>query len=372
MPSAALSASVQPSLPRPAEVIARLRTALPAIQARAPALDVCGAFPREDVALLGEMGALAAFCGGESSPRELMEALRLVGRANLSLGRIFEGHVNAARLLAWYGDKLQRQDFEDAVQAGRVYGVWNTERAPVTIETDANGCAVLRGGKSFATGAGFIDFAIITAGAAGGPQMVVVPANDAARSDPTAWRVRGMKASASGTYELTGLSASRAVLLGKPGDYAREPRFSAGAWRFTAVQLGGVERVLSLLRDHLAETPGKNDAIHRARFGEALAASRSAYLWVREAALRAESADAAAEEIAFVLTTRGVVERAGLIAMEAATRTVGTGAFFEDHPLDQACRDLSLYLRQPVPDQALDRASAAFIEKDCWRDDPLW
>jgi hypothetical protein len=51
---------------------------------------------------------------------------------------------------------------------------------------------------------------------------------------------------------------------------------------------------------------------------------------------------------------------------------MGTRAFFEDHPIDQACRDLALYLRQPAPDQALDRATAAFIAQDCWRDDPLW
>jgi alkylation response protein AidB-like acyl-CoA dehydrogenase len=259
------------------------------------------------------------------------------------------------------------------LRAGQVFGVWNTEKAPVTIEADERGRPVLRGGKTFATGAGFIDFAIVTATfEGGGRRMVIVTANAAARTDPVSWRVRGMRSTVSGTYDLTGLPAGPEVRLGKPGDYEREPRFSAGAWRFTAVQLGGIERVIGLLREHLATTPGKNDPIHRARFGEALAAARSAYLWVREAALRAESPLAGAAEIAFVLMTRGVVERAGLQAMEAAARTIGTRAFFDDQPVDQACRDLALYLRQPVPDQALDRAAAAFIEQDCWRDDPLW
>jgi hypothetical protein len=58
--------------------------------------------------------------------------------------------------------------------------------------------------------------------------------------------------------------------------------------------------------------------------------------------------------------------------MDAATRTVGTRAYFSDHPLDQACRDLALYLRQPVPDQALDRAARAFLARDAWRNDRLW
>src|SRR5579875_1202904 len=167
------------------------------------------------------------------------------------------------------------------------------------------------------------------------------------------------------------MSLERAALLGAPDDYMMERRFSAGAWRFTAVQLGGIERVLILLRAHLAGT-GEVSAVSAARFGEALAQARSAYLWVREAALRAESADAGGEEIAFVLMTRGVVERAGLCVMEAATRTIGTRAFFSEHPVDQACRDLALYLRQPAPEQALDRAARAFIAADAWRDDPLW
>jgi len=373
MPTAALRSPVNRQRLKPAEVIADLRAAVPQIQARAPALDASGAFPTEDIALLKEIGAIEIFGSEGVSALELMEALRLCGRANLSLGRIFEGHVNGARLIGWYGDAVQQDGVEEMLRAGRVFGVWNTERAPVTIAADERGRPVLRGGKSFATGSGFIDFAIVTAaGESGGRQMVIVTANTAGRTDPASWRVRGMKSTVSGTYDLTGLPAGPEVRLGKPGDYEREPRFSAGAWRFTAVQLGGVERVISLLREHLASSPAGNDPIHRARFGEALAAARSAFLWVREAALRAESPLAGAAEIAFVLMTRGVVERAGLQAMEAAARTVGTRAFFDDHPIDQACRDLALYLRQPVPDQALDRASAAFIEQDCWRDDPLW
>jgi len=355
-------------------VIARLREAIPAIQARVPDLDARGAFPIEDVALLRDLGALKAFGAGRASAVQLMEALRLVGRANLSLGRIFEGHVNSARLIAWYGDKDQRAALAQALAVGRVHGVWNTERPPgVAIDRTAAAAGVLRGRKCFATGAGFIDLAVITAADGEGPrQMVIADASDAARADPSSWRVRGMKATVSGTYELGGLPAGEPQRLGAPGDYEREPRFSAGAWRFAAVQLGGVERIVGLIRDHLAASATGKDATQRARFAVALAEARSAMMWVREAAVRAESPNAGPDEVAFVLMTRGVVERAGLAAIEAAARAVGTGAFFDDHPIDQACRDLALYLRQPSPDQALDRAAAGFIERDCWRGDRLW
>jgi alkylation response protein AidB-like acyl-CoA dehydrogenase len=340
----------------PATALSALRGLVPGIQAASGELDRDGAFPTDALDLLAGAGVLAAFGGGEATALELMEALRLVGRANLSLGRIFEGHVNGARLIDWYGTADQRRTLARDLASGRVFGVWNTETAPVRIEGVA-----LVGFKTFATGAGHIDRAIVTATTQGGRQMVLIDAAQPARCDPKSWPVSGMKATVSGTYDLTGFPAH---LIGTPGDYEREPRFSAGAWRFTAVQLGGVERILTLLRDHLVSSPSGDDPIHRARFGRVLAETRSAALWVREAAMRATRDDAGAAEIALVLMTRGVVERAGLVVMEAAHRSVGTRSFFTT--------DLGLYLRQPAPDQALDRASEAFLAADCWPDDPLW
>ena len=349
-----------------ARTLERLRGLVPVVQAMFATLDRDNAFPTDALDLLAGAGALAAFHDADGPA--LMEALRLVGRANLSLGRIFEGHINGARLIEWYGTPGQRRSLADDLAGGRVFGVWNTETAPVTI---ADG--VLGGFKTFATGAGHIDTAIVTATPpGGGRQMVLIDAAQPARCDPKSWVVSGMKATASGTYGLTGLPAAGAALLGKPGDYEREPRFSAGAWRFTAVQLGGVERILGLLRDHLVSGPGGADAIHRARFAHALAETRSAALWVREAAAQASRDDAGPDAIAVVLMTRGVVERAGLAVMEAAHRSVGTRSFFTDGPLDMACRDLGLYLRQPAPDQALDRAATAFLAADRWPGDPLW
>lgn len=358
--------------PAAAAVLVRLGESLPAIEAGAAALDRAGAFPVADVRRLADIGALQVFGAGEATPLELMQALRLVGRANLSLGRIFEGHVNGAALVRWYGDAAQRATLSRDLAEGALFGVWNTEPPAdgVTIRREGDGWR-LEGRKSYATGAGHVQRALITAtDEDGGRQLLVIDGADPTRTDTSTWAVRGMRATQSGDYDVSGLAVTATERLGAPGDYLREPRFSAGAWRFTAVQLGGLERVLILLRQHLAAGPV--DPVRAARFGAVLAEARSAYLWVREAAVRAEAADAGEDAIAIVLMTRGVVERAGLAVMEAAARTVGTKAFFLDHPLDQACRDLALYLRQPVPDQALDRAARAFVARDAFRDDPLW
>ena len=359
---------MQPVSSVSARALAALRENLPRLAASCLGLDRDGAFPDEALDLLAADGMLQAF-GATVPPLDLMEALRLVGRTNLSLGRIFEGHVNAALLIGWYGTAAQRGSLAGWLEEGRVLGVWNTEAAPLTITSTG----ALVGGKTYCSGAGHIDLAIVTArNSAGDKQMVIAPAADPARVAPGSWNVGAMKATASGAYDLTDLPATGEALLGAPGDYEREPRFSGGAWRFCAVQLGGVERIVQLLRAHLAGSVAGENAVQRARFAHAYAAVRSAGLWVREAAQRAERADAGPEAIAMVQFARGVVEEAALLAIEAAQRGVGTRAFFSDHPLDAACRDLAFYLRQPSPDLARDRAAAATLESDMWTDDPLW
>ncbi len=298
----------------------------------------------------------------------LVDVLRAVGGADLSLGRIYEGHVNAVQLVAAYGDAAQRKTLAEDAAAGRVFGVWNTEPQPgLAIEE-----GVLRGAKSFATGAGHLDRILVTArNAAGAKQLVLVDiAGQAARADNSAWQVRGMRGTQSGLFDFSGMPVGAAETIGTPGDYEREPRFSAGAWRFTAVQLGAVEALLRHLRAHLVQTGKGADPIQRARFGACVASTRSAGLWVRQAAHAAEmQADGA---IPLVLMTRGIVEEAGLAVMEAAARSVGTASFFAGSRIDRITRDLGLYLRQPVPDQARDRAAAAWLEADCWGEDSWW
>ena len=96
----------------------RLLSLVPAIAARAAALDEDGALPERDLA------ALAAAEGLLRTPRTVAEgghgwgtapdgaaplsaALRLMGRASLSLGRFLEGHVNAVRLVLRRGTPAQ-------------------------------------------------------------------------------------------------------------------------------------------------------------------------------------------------------------------------------------------------------------------------
>lgn len=339
--------------------------------------DAAPLYPRESVETLVEAGLHRTFApresGGEAfedadaETAALFDVLRGVGRADLSLGRLFEGHVNALKLFDWYSSHEQKLWLGQRLAEGRLLGVWATEPPPgVSIEEGR-----LKGCKAFASGAGGLGYAVVTAKTVTGhTQLVVVSGDDGTRADLSGWRVRGMRASVSGSYDLSGLACPPLALLGQPDAYATEPRFTAGAWRFTAVQLGGIEGLLAETRRSLSEA-ARADPLQRRKFAEAVVATRTAYLWVREASKRAaiDSADAPA----FVQMTRGVVERAGLDVMELAARMIGTRSAFDGQRVDKIIRDLSLYLRQAGPDHARDQAAIAWLDHDAWGDgDELW
>ena len=242
------------------------------------------------------------------------------------------------------------------VRDGHLSGVWNTGPAQggIRFDTDGDGCRI-RGSKTFASGAGFVTRPLVTGGDEEGRSiMAIAPLEDGQGADLSAWRAHGMRASATGTCDMTGVRVSPDLIIGKPDDYMRQPDFSCGAWRFLAVQTGGIEAVYEIHRQHLKRTGRGGDAHQLARLGCSATAVEAARLFVARAAHAAATAHASPNDsIAYVNLARGAVERAGLDVIELAQRSVGLQGFLEDHPLEQACRDLATYLRQPAPDIAL-------------------
>ena len=88
----------------------------------------------------------------------LAEVLRLIGRGNLSLGRLYEAHVNVLRLIARYGTDRQMQHAADLVLDGKLFGLWVTDAldAQVYLTEDF----VLHGMKAPCSGAGHVRHAL--------------------------------------------------------------------------------------------------------------------------------------------------------------------------------------------------------------------
>ncbi|MER2263615.1 acyl-CoA dehydrogenase family protein [Methylobacterium oxalidis] len=343
-------------------------------ESRAEAQDHDDGFPSEDVSDLARLGLLAApvpgsdggvGLGEEPGAVKLADVLRLVGYGSLALGRLYEGHVNALQLIARYGDASQRARLFADARDGHLFGVWNTEPLDggLSLENGAGGL-ILRGVKTFASGAGFVTRALVTGRRPGQrePLMLVVPLEVGSRADLSAWRAHGMRASATGTLDFSGIDLADDAVLGGPDDYHRQPTFSGGAWRFAAVQLGGIEAVFDAWRGHLARLGRGADPHQLARLGEGAIAVECARLWVGRAARSVTEEVLPPDRIvAYVNLARLAVEQAGLSVLQLAQRSVGLQGFLRGHPLERLSRDLATYLRQPAPDRALTTAAVEIL-----------
>ena len=349
--------------------------------ARAGEYDEDGAFPAEDVAALHESGLLVAvlpvkFGGAGLTGLSLSEVLRSIGSGSLPLGRLFEGHVNALELVVRYGNDPRVKLVAEEARAGKLFGVWNTDDASGLRLIHRHGRSWLEGRKILASGAGHIERPLVTATDENGRRMIVLPKVAAPdRADVSRWTAQGMRGSATGAVDFTGVEIEPMEIVGCEGDYERQPWFSAGAWRFAAVHLGGMERLFDLLRRHLVETNRGQDPHQSARLGRAAMAVETARLWVAQAASTTDSslgAKAPEQLVAYVNLARLAVEAAALDLMQLAQRSVGLQAFMRPNPIERISRDLATYLRQPGPDRAMTDAAAWVLAQpvdaqDLWR-----
>ena len=333
--------------------------------------DVAAAFPAAALRLLHEselmMAPFPVRLGGTglvepAAVDALVSVLRLVGGGDLSVGRLYEGHVNAVALVGRYGSAAQLERLAEDVRAGGMSGVWNAEGAePAGLVPEDEGWR-LAGRKILASGVGSVSRPLVPVARDGVTLMTLPRLAPGERADLSRWTAQGMRSTATGTVDLAGLPIGPDDIVGRDDDYRRQPTFFGGAWRFCAVQLGAIDRLLDLYRADLVRLGRGADPYQRQRVAACATAAETAALWVGQAAcMVAAEARPVAEILAYVGLTRGVVERAGLDTMEAVHRGLGLGAHLRPHPVERVCRDLATYLRQPAPDGAMADAAATVL-----------
>jgi alkylation response protein AidB-like acyl-CoA dehydrogenase len=292
---------------------------------------------------------------------ELCSLLRLIGAADLSVARIFEGHVNAVSLVVKYGDRSQIRTLSDRVAKGGLSAVWGADDAQ-GLHVVNEEQVVLQGRKILASGAGFVTDPIVTAKAEDGQVMCLLHLTMDEKIDLSAWTAQGMRSTATGAIELSGKTLSSANMIGVAGDFMRQPYFSAGAWRFCAAHVGAIERLVDLFRDHLVARGRGEDPYQLQRLAQCIAAAKTARQWVEETALRLSLSEAdPGNVVAFANLTRMVTERCALDVMETVQRGVGLTSFIRPNPIERISRDLATYLRQPVPDLAMSDGARTFL-----------
>ncbi len=349
----------------PGTLLAELARLIPAMQARAAALDTEEAFPEQDFQALRELGALRAPLpasqGGQGAGTEaggmdlILRILTVLGQGNLAVGRLFEAHVNAVKLIAAYGTPAQVERAAAEVRDGHLFGLWVTDPPEHPLQL---GDGSLHGAKGPCSGAGHVTRALVTVSTPAGSRMAVITVDRSVAIEPKRGALQGMRAAVNGVARFHDTPLLGDALIGGPGDYLREPLLSTGAWRTSAVTLGGLDALVLATRDQLARRGHQAAPLQQDRFGHMLIAQETARLWTAAAAQRAEASEApVADRVAYVNLARIAVETACLDAMRLAQRALGLAAFLRPNPVERLLRDLAVYLRQPAPDSVLTEAA---------------
>jgi alkylation response protein AidB-like acyl-CoA dehydrogenase len=342
---------------------------IPDMRSRARELDSLAAFPAADIDALRDRGVLLAPLplrhGGLGLGTEpagaigLFDLLRVLGGGNLAVGRIVEGHVNALQLICLYGNEAQIARAAEDAACGHLFAIWNTE-APPGVRRGKDG--VLTGRKSHGSAAGSATRAVITVDHPGRSRLLMVLMRPGERTGANPDALHGMRAAQSGWIDFDFYAPRAADWIGDPGDYLREPAFSAGAWRALAVILGGIEALVDQMRAQLHARGRDGNAHQAARIAQALIAQETASLWILKAARLEESVDVRPEDItSYVGLARRAVEMAAMEAIQLVQRSLGLAALVDTNPVELLVRDLATYLRQPALDEAVEEAAAHFV-----------
>jgi alkylation response protein AidB-like acyl-CoA dehydrogenase len=247
-----------------------------------------------------------------------------------------------------------------AAQAGDLFALWVTDPAEQGVRLSQD--LTLTGEKWFCSASGAAKQALITAQTEAGSQMVLVSITPRIEVTNRGVKLAGMRAAATGSVDFTGVVVAQEALIGEPGDYLREPVFSTGAWRSSAVALGGLAALIDTAKDELCSRGRADKPFQRMRFGQSVLAHETGLLWMLETVKRIDAATGSGDEaVAYVNLARTAIEAACLDGLRHIQRSLGLSAFMQGSRAERIARDLTTYLRQPAPDEALVEAAGFFI-----------
>jgi alkylation response protein AidB-like acyl-CoA dehydrogenase len=286
--------------------------------------------------------------GGHTTHR--WAALAELGRRDLALARLAEGHVDAVAILAEAGR---------TPVAGALYGVWAARSGGTGAGFDAS---ALSGTVRFCSGAHVLDRALVAALDPGGQgHLLDVDLTDRRihRSSDT-WQAIGMDASDSG--DITFDQVTPDTVVGTPGWYVSRPGFGHGGIGVAAVWLGGCAAVLDSVLAELGER-GKRDEHQLAHVGAMYTVLRSAEALLSRAADEID-ADPGLDAMPTAQLCRASVEHAAGAILERAPKVTGPAPLCRDRRFPQQLADLQVYVRQHHAERDLAALGARVVDQD--------
>jgi alkylation response protein AidB-like acyl-CoA dehydrogenase len=276
--------------------------------------------------------------GGRTAERH--RRLFEVGREDLSLARLVEGHWDALAILA----EARRE-----AEIGAIYGVWAAEAADKLLQMD--GLSV-SGKKPFCSGAGIVDRALVTVKE---PEARLVDIdlrgrNETVSFDETGWNTSAFTETKTSTVTFHLVAVKETDLVGNTGYYLERPGFWHGACGPAACWAGGAAGLLDW-----AANQKRGDPHTLAHLGAMKAA-----IWSTQACLQTagreidatwNNIDAAKTR---ALIVRHVVEQGCTDVLRRLARAYGPQPLAIDAAIARRYQELDLYVRQSHAERDLE------------------
>jgi alkylation response protein AidB-like acyl-CoA dehydrogenase len=221
--------------------------------------------------------------------------------------------------------------------------------------------AILRGVKTFCSGAGGLDRALVLArGEDGQPPVAVwidVADPERVEVDRGWYRAAGPRASES--HRVVFHDAPVLGQFGPPGGLAAQPWFARDALRTCASWAGMADAAAEGGLAELAVREAMSE-LEALAAGRILTAHRTIGIWIGAAASAMNTAERLPET---ALSARVAVSDAVRVLLDEAARACGSRPFARGSRLDRARRDLELFLLQHRLDPILARAGRAALDE---------
>ena len=307
-----------------------------------PARSLPPAYDRHHPDLASERAAVAGLVDGTGwaalSWPELIEELVALGRTDIPLARLSEGHVDALLIL---------DQASAAPVPGALYGVWASRSARTGLSAQEQGDDFLvTGTLRFASGSGLVDRALVPIWLDEHRHVLVDLDASRLSFDASVWRTSAMVPSRTYETAVDRLVVPRSAQRGAEGFYLGRRGFAAGGVGVAACWVGGAARVLDVL---VAFHPRPNPA-QQVRLGQI-----RTDLLVAAAAVRSGGralADPRLDTGVVALEVRTAVAEAVHRVLASARMLTGPTGLALDDAVAHVVPDLELYTLQHNLDAA--------------------
>ena len=352
---------------------------------RAAVYDQAATFPAEDFDDLFHAGLIAPVV-----PREygglglgpyrgdvftLWMMTKEMAKADLSLARCWEGHVNSLVLLDGMAtDEQKARWFEGVVERGQKWVAWSGEpqsRAPGetmrfgTSVEKVEGGYVVEGSKVFSTSAGGAQWAILlvsTAGPGGvrhstaslDSQLLMACdlSDSSVQIDGSWWDPIGMRATVSYLVNFRRTFIPDANLIGYPGQYLKEGWQTCFIPHYAATFLGAAEAAYDYALEYITAQNKVNDPYVQHHIGQMSVNVETAHLWLRNVARLWETGKYREAQIGGS-RARHVIEHLAEETVKRCIKACGARCLNRPSALERIYRDLSFYVRHDNDDHIL-------------------